>query len=163
MKKFIVSTFIISVFVTYSFIHDHGSLAAIMPRSSSLSSDNSNSTNSSSSNTSDSSGTSATSTSTPASGIKDGTFTGTVQDAQWGYVQVKVVIKNGKITDVPFIQYPNDRSRSRFINSIADPQLTSEAVQVQSANVDIVTGATDSSEAFMQSLSDALTQAGWQQ
>ena len=46
-----------------------------------------------------------------------------------------------------------------MINSYADPQLISEAIQAQSATVDIVTGATDSSEAFMQSLSDALSQA----
>jgi uncharacterized protein with FMN-binding domain len=37
--------------------------------------------------------------------------------------------------------------------------LVQEAIQAQSAQVDIITGATDSSEAFMQSLSDALSQA----
>jgi len=45
------------------------------------------------------------------------------------------------------LQYPNDGNRSIEINSYADPQLSSEAIQAQSANVDIVTGATDSSEA----------------
>jgi uncharacterized protein with FMN-binding domain len=45
------------------------------------------------------------------------------------------------------------------INEEADPQLISEAIQAQSANVDIVTGATDTSEAFIQSLTDALSQA----
>jgi uncharacterized protein with FMN-binding domain len=98
-------------------------------------------------------------TATSGSLYKDGSYTGSIADAQWGVVQVKAVIKNGKITDVQFLQYPNDRSRSIYINSIADPQLTSEAIQAQSANVDIVTGATDSSEAFIQSLSDALSQA----
>jgi uncharacterized protein with FMN-binding domain len=44
-------------------------------------------------------------------------------------------------------------------NSIADPELTSEAVQAQSANVDIVSGATDTSLAFIQSLTNALSQA----
>lgn len=84
---------------------------------------------------------------------------GSVADAQWGYIQVKAIIQSGKITDVQFLQYPNERNRSVMINSYADPQLTSEAVQAQSANVDIVTGATDTSEAFIQSLSDALSQA----
>ena len=74
-------------------------------------------------------------------------------------VQVKAIIKNGKVADVQFLQYPNDRNRSVEINSYADPQLTSEAIQAQSANVDIVTGATDSSDAFIQSLTDALSQA----
>ncbi|GHO50369.1 hypothetical protein KSX_85320 [Ktedonospora formicarum] len=90
---------------------------------------------------------------------KDGSYTGSVADAHWGNVQVKVVIQNGKITDVSFLQYPNERSRSVMINEYADPQLSSEAIQAQSANVDIVTGATDTSEAFMQSLADALSQA----
>ncbi|GER86104.1 hypothetical protein KDW_02660 [Dictyobacter vulcani] len=57
------------------------------------------------------------------------------------------------------MQFPNDRNRSIMINNNADPQLTQEAIQAQNANVDVVTGATDSSEAFIQSLSDALTQA----
>ena len=80
-------------------------------------------------------------TQTPGALYRDGSYTGSVADAQWGVVQVKAVIKNGKITDVQFLQYPNDRNRSIYINSYADPQLSSEAIQAQSANVDIVTGA----------------------
>lgn len=82
-----------------------------------------------------------------------------VADAQWGNVQVQVVIQHGKMTSVSFLQYPNERNRSVEINGYADPQLTSEAIQAQSATVDSVSGATDSSEAFMQSLTDALSQA----
>jgi uncharacterized protein with FMN-binding domain len=91
--------------------------------------------------------------------FKDGTYTGSVADAQWGYIQVSATISQGKITDVQFLQYPSDRSRSVRINQYADPELRSEAIRAQSAEVDIITGATDSSEAFMQSLSDALAQA----
>ena len=80
-------------------------------------------------------------------------------DAIYGNVQVQVVVQNGTITKVQFLQYPNDRSRSIEINSYADPILCNEAIQAQSANVDIVTGATDSSDAFIQSLTDALSQA----
>ena len=80
-------------------------------------------------------------------------------DAQWGVVQVQVVIQNGKIINVQFLQYPNERNRSVEINSYADPILVNEAIQAQSAQVDIVSGATDSSDAFMQSLSNALSQA----
>jgi uncharacterized protein with FMN-binding domain len=89
----------------------------------------------------------------------DGTFTGSVADAYYGNIQVQTTIQNGKIVDVQFLQYPSDRSTSRRINSIADPQLASEAISLQSANVDIVSGATDSSLAFRQSLGSALTQA----
>jgi len=72
---------------------------------------------------------------------------------------VQVVIKNGKITGVQFLQYPNERNRSIEINNYADPILVNEAIQAQSANVDIVSGATDTSNAFIQSLSNALSQA----
>lgn len=99
------------------------------------------------------------STTSTGSQYRDGTYTGGVADAQWGYVQVKVVIAQGRITDVQFVQYPSDRNRSVMINQYADPILDQEAIQAQNANVDIVTGATDSSFAFMQSLGDALTQA----
>lgn len=90
---------------------------------------------------------------------KDGSYTGHIESAQWGYVIVQADISQGKITNVKFVRYPNDRSRSVRINAYADPVLIKEAIQAQSAQVDVVTGATDSSEAFMKSLSDALTQA----
>ncbi|HCJ36457.1 MAG TPA: FMN-binding protein [Ktedonobacter sp.] len=154
MKKFTVSVLIIGAFILYSLMYNHSSLFALLPNSSTDSSSSSGSS------------TRVSSTSvvpaapgTPSSLFKDGSYTGSVADAQWGYIQVKAVIQNGKITDVQFLQYPNERDRSVMINSYADPQLTSEAIQAQSANVDVVTGATDSSEAFIQSLSDALSQA----
>ncbi len=152
-KKTIVSLVIIGTFVIYSLIHDHSGLAAVVPNTST------GSRSSSSSTTTPSSTEPPNATAAPGSLYKDGSYTGSVADAQWGVVQVEAVIKQGKITDVQFLQYPNDRNRSININSVADPQLVSEAIQAQSANVDIVTGATDSSDAFIQSLSDALSQA----
>ena len=95
----------------------------------------------------------------PKPPFKDGTYTGSPEDAFYGTVQVKAIVNGGKITDVQFVQYPNDRARSLAINTLAMPHLTQEAIAVQSANVDIVSGATDSSNAFMQSLASALTQA----
>ena len=89
----------------------------------------------------------------------DGTYVGSVTDAYYGNVQVEAVISGGKLSDVRFLQYPSDRSTSRFINGQAMPMLTSEAVQAQSSNVDIVSGATDTSMAFQQSLSAARSQA----
>ena len=159
MKKTIVSLVIIGTFVIYSFLHAHSGLVAVVPTPPEGSrSSSSSGTTPSSVETPGATVTSNAST-TPGSPYKDGSYTGSVADAQWGVVQVKAVITIGKISDVQFLQYPNDRSRSIYINSIADPQLSSEAIQAQSAEVDIVTGATDSSEAFMQSLSDALSQA----
>lgn len=90
---------------------------------------------------------------------KNGTYTGQVTDAFYGNVQVKVTITNGRISNVQFLDYPHDRSNSVRINSQATPLLAQEAIQVQSSNVDIVSGATATSEAFMQSLASALAQA----
>ncbi|HUD19284.1 MAG TPA: FMN-binding protein [Patescibacteria group bacterium] len=101
-----------------------------------------------------------TATPTPAhSGYKDGQFTGNSADAYYGNIQVKITIQGGKITDVQFLDYPHDRNTSIMINSQAMPYLKSEAIQAQSAQVDIVSGATDSSLAFRQSLQSALDQA----
>ena len=89
----------------------------------------------------------------------DGTYTGNAADAYYGLVQIQVGIQNGKLTTVTFLQYPNDRSTSRSINSRAMPKLQSEAIQAQSANVNGVSGASDTSAAFKESLADALAQA----
>ena len=142
VKKVIVAALIIGVFVLYSLTHARAPGASLATGAGDTASSSSSSSSSGSSTT-----------------YKDGSYTGSVADAQWGYIQVKAVISGGKITDVQFLQYPNERPRSIEINSYADPQLTQEAIQAQSAQVDIVTGATDSSQAFMQSLSDALSQA----
>jgi uncharacterized protein with FMN-binding domain len=90
---------------------------------------------------------------------RDGTFTGPEVDAFYGLVQVQAVIQNGKIADVKFLEYPNDRRTSVRINSIVMPWLTTEALQSQNANVDIISGATLTSEAFAQSLQAALDTA----
>lgn len=98
--------------------------------------------------------------SSPKKGLyRDGEYTGAVADAYFGNVQVKATIQAGKIADVQFLQYPSDRSTSQEINAVAMPSLQSEAIQAQSANVDIVSGATQTSLAFQQSLADALSQA----
>ncbi len=94
-----------------------------------------------------------------ASGYTDGTYTGAVADAYYGNVQVEVTIQNGTITNVNFLQYPSDRSTSRYINGQATPILAQEAIKAQSASVDGVSGATDTSQAFKQSLQSALSQA----
>lgn len=100
-----------------------------------------------------------TATPKPSSQYKDGNYTGAAADAFYGNIQVQVTISGGKITNVQFLQYPNDRDTSIAINQQADPILAQEAIQSQSANVDIVSGATDSSQAFIQSMQSALTQA----
>ncbi len=90
---------------------------------------------------------------------KDGTYTGPQTDTFYGPVQVQAVVQNGKLARVQFLQYPNDRRTSVRINQTVMPWLQSEAIQAQNANVDVVTGATLTSEAFIQSLQAALGSA----
>jgi uncharacterized protein with FMN-binding domain len=101
----------------------------------------------------------ASPTSKPRGQYKDGSFTGSVQDAFYGNIQIQAVISSGRITAVNFLQFPNDNRTSQYVNSQADPMLAQEAIQKQSASVDIVSGASASSQAFQASLADALNQA----
>jgi uncharacterized protein with FMN-binding domain len=90
---------------------------------------------------------------------RDGDYTGTEVDAYYGLVQVQATIKQGKLADVQFLEYPNDRRTSIRINNIAMPYLQQEAIQAQSARVDLISGATLTSQAFVQSLEMALNSA----
>jgi uncharacterized protein with FMN-binding domain len=94
-----------------------------------------------------------------SSQYKDGQYTGDSADAYYGFIQVKVTISGGKIADVVFLDYPQDRRTSIEINSQAMPYLKQEAIAAQSAQVDIVSGATDSSRAVVKSLQSALNKA----
>ena len=80
-------------------------------------------------------------------------------DVNYGLVEVQATIQNGKISDVQFLDYPHDRRTSQQINAIAMPDLQQEAIQAQSANVDIISGATLTSEGFQMSLQSALASA----
>src|SRR5438094_743045 len=116
MKKFTVAVIIIGAFILYSLIYSHSNLVAVLPNNST---DSSSSTRPSSTSVVPATpGTSGTSnsptpgaTGTSSSLYKDGSYTGSLADAQWGYIQVKAIIQHGKITDVQFLQYPNERNR----------------------------------------------------
>ena len=79
-----------------------------------------------------------------------------VTDAYFGSVQVAAVIQNGALANVQVLQYPSDQGTSKRISGTAMPKLIQEAIQTQSANIDIVSGATQTSQAFSQSLAAAL-------
>jgi uncharacterized protein with FMN-binding domain len=103
--------------------------------------------------------TSTPGSSSQASIYRNGTYDGQPVDAYYGLVQVQVNIQGGAIKDVEFLQYPSDRRTSQQINSIAMPYLKQEAIQAQSAQVDIISGATLTSEGFQLSLQSALQAA----
>ncbi len=90
---------------------------------------------------------------------KDGTYAGPEVNAYYGWVRIQATIRNGNIEDVQFLEYPNDRRTSVRINRIAVPYLQQEAIQAQTANVDLISGATLTSRAFVISLSSALQSA----
>ncbi len=90
---------------------------------------------------------------------KDGTFPGGVADAFYGQVQVEAIIQGGRIADVQVLNFPNDRRTSQRINSVALPYLRSEVIQAQSANIDLISGATLTSQAYIESLQSALDNA----
>jgi uncharacterized protein with FMN-binding domain len=89
----------------------------------------------------------------------DGEYIGKPADTNWGAVQVKAVVRNGSLIDVQFLQYPYHRRRSAEISNWALPVLRNEAIQVQSARVDIVSQATITAYGFQESLATALSQA----
>lgn len=105
------------------------------------------------------SGASASPSPSTTAGYKDGSYTGQDAPNQYGDVQVKVVISSGKITDVQALTLPSDRQRSAEISQQAGPLLHDEVVQAQSAQIDILSGATFTSESYAQSVQSALDQA----
>ncbi len=100
---------------------------------------------------------SQTSTSSPS--YRDGQYIGTSADAYYGKVQVEVLVTGGKLAEVAFLTYPNQQMNSLRLNQDATPRLSEEAIAVQSANVDYVTGASLTSAAYIESLSAAIEQA----
>jgi uncharacterized protein with FMN-binding domain len=94
---------------------------------------------------------------TPSSATK--TYTGDAVDTRWGPVQVQITVTGGKVTDAQAVVYPNGNGRDVEINSYALPVLSQEAVQQQSAQIDTVSGATVTSDGYVQSLQSALDQA----
>lgn len=89
----------------------------------------------------------------------NGSYTGNVVDAYYGNIQVAVTIADNKIADITFLEYPSDNSTSQLVNNQAMPILKSEAIESQKAAVDNVSGASQTSAAFSESLASALRQA----
>jgi uncharacterized protein with FMN-binding domain len=103
------------------------------------------------------------------------TVTGvTVKCHRWGFVQLALTVKQTittvgakktvttvKITNVAEPTFPNHTDRSIYINQQALPLLNQEVLQLQlgSAKLEMITGATETSESFIQSLQAALLAA----
>lgn len=96
--------------------------------------------------------------STPSTATGSSTVTGDVAQTQWGPVQVQLTVQSGKITAVGVPQYPNGNRRDAEINEYALPILIKETVQAQSAEIDMVSGATVTSDGYIRSLQSVLDQ-----
>jgi uncharacterized protein with FMN-binding domain len=103
------------------------------------------------------------STSTGSTGTTSGTgttVTGPVASTRWGPVQVQLTVADGSLTGVTVLQYPNGNGRDQEINDYALPILVQETLDAQSAQIDMVSGATVTSEGYLESLQSALDEAG---
>lgn len=99
------------------------------------------------------------SSSSGSSTLNSGTFTGDAVSTQWGVVRVQIAVSNGTITAAKALQYPNENSKDQRINAYAIPQLNSQVTAAQSANIDGVSGATVTSNGYLQSLQSAIDAA----
>ncbi|HYL41379.1 MAG TPA: FMN-binding protein, partial [Candidatus Binatus sp.] len=88
-----------------------------------------------------------------------GTYDGSAVNTRYGTVQVEGTVRGGKVTAVTAVALPMG-GRSGMISGYAAPILSSEALSAQSAQIDIVSGATYTSDGYAQSLQAALDQAG---
>ncbi|MBS6067420.1 MAG: FMN-binding protein [Limosilactobacillus fermentum] len=103
---------------------------------------------------SESSTTTSSSTSSSNSTMKDGTYTGKSTSTEWGDVQVKITVASGKITQITVLKHLTG-GKSDEINSRSLPTYKQEALAAQSANINQVSGATETYKGFTGSLQSA--------
>ncbi len=171
MKKYLLSFFLIIVFTFYVLLENQNSISVV-----SSSPDNNggstttgngatpppvaqNSATTSAPSAAGAQSASAAPTPTVAGLYRDGSYDGDSVNAYFGNVQVAAIVSSGALTDVKILVYPKDRATSARINNAAFPKLIQEAISSQSAQVDVVSGATQTSQGFQQSLASALVKA----
>lgn len=86
--------------------------------------------------------------------------TGSAASTIYGPVQVQIVVKDGKVSAARAVEYPEETSMDEQINEFAIPTLSREAVSDDSAKIDMVSGATYTSQGYLSSLQSALDRAG---
>lgn len=91
---------------------------------------------------------------------KTKTYTGRAANTRYGPVQVQITVTNGTVTSAEAVVYPTADPRNQQINGYAIPQLNAEASSASSASIDMVSGATFTSEGYIASLQSAIDQAG---
>lgn len=89
------------------------------------------------------------------------TVTGAAADTRWGPVRVQVTVQGRRITAVRVVDQPDGNRRDQQSNARALPVLVRETLSAQSADIDMVSGATVTSDGYVRSLQSALDQAGF--
>ncbi len=89
------------------------------------------------------------------------TVTSAVASNQYGNVQLKVTIRNDRVTSIEAVQIPTGDPKSAEINASAEPILRRSALSAQSADVDTVSGATYTSNSYKAALQSALDKANF--
>lgn len=87
------------------------------------------------------------------------TITGSAVNTPYGPVQVQIAVNGSKVTDVTMLAYPNGTSLDAQINSYALPTLIQQTIATNGTQVDMVSGATYTSQGYLQSLQSALDAA----
>lgn len=152
MKKFIIGTAVLGIYGIYSVGIRHINPVIAKPASLAATSTSRRSSTKSANKTSVSG--------SGASGkYRDGVYKGSSSYVYFGNVQVAVTIAKGRISNVKFLQFPNTHATSVYINQQAMPYLKQEAIKAQTSKVQIISGATFTSEGFIQSLQNALKKA----
>jgi uncharacterized protein with FMN-binding domain len=95
---------------------------------------------------------------TTAPAAINGTFTGPSINVNYGNVQVKITVVNGRITDAVAVKAPSGKN-DRWTN-MAVPVLKAQTLAAQSANIQGASGASYTSYGWFTSLQGALAQAG---
>jgi uncharacterized protein with FMN-binding domain len=90
----------------------------------------------------------------------DTSYVGTAEQTRYGIVQVKITVSGKTITNVGFAQLTAFDGHSQQINSAAAPILLQETLKAQNASINSVSGASYTSQGYIQSLQSALDKAG---
>lgn len=93
-----------------------------------------------------------------AASSKTVTYKGPIVDTRYGPIEAIIKVKKEKIYKVNLAAAP-DTDRSQFIDEQAAPLLRDEVLKAQSARIDMISGATVTSEGFIQSLNTAVKKA----
>ena len=167
IKKYIIGGVLAAAFAVYVFFTNSNSSALIVPEPSTTTGSTTLPTTATANATLAGSAptptptpvpTATPTTATDTGQYKNGTYTGSVADAFYGNLQAVAVIQGGKLVNITFAQQPTN-GHSGQISTQALPILKQEAIATQSANVNAVSGATQLSQAFDQSLASALALA----